>query len=67
MRHAAALKAKGFRAEAMRAMSLRTVGADGGGETTTIPNYAVVNRDGSYILNRDGSYLVADPTPRTSA
>lgn len=31
-----------------------------------IPNYAVVNRDGSYVLNRDGAYLVADPTPRTS-
>lgn len=36
------------------------------GSDNTPPNYAVVNRDGSYIVNRDGAYIVADPTPRTS-
>lgn len=39
-------------------------GASGGGET--IPDNAVVDRDGAYILDRDGAYIIADPTPRTS-
>ena len=27
--------------------------------------YALVDRNGDYILNRDGSYIIADPTTRT--
>ena len=36
-----------------------------GGDTPPIPDYAVANLDGNFIINRDGSYIVADPTPRT--
>ena len=39
-------------------------GSGGGGDP--IPENAVVDRDGAYILDRDGAYIIADPTPRTS-
>jgi hypothetical protein len=31
-----------------------------------ILQFALVDRDGAYILDRDGAYIIADPTPRTS-
>jgi len=44
--------------------SINNGGAAGGGPS--IPDNAVVDRDGAYILDRDGAYIIADPTPRTS-
>lgn len=41
-------------------------GASGGGGEPAIPDNAVVDRDGAYILDRDGAYIIADPTPRTA-
>jgi hypothetical protein len=51
-----------------RAALSRAIGSDGGSGSggESIPDNAVVDRDGAYILDRDGAYVIADPTPRTS-